>query len=301
MRSEFSALPPFKRCEASLHGLADRDFRRLVTNGVLVRLAHGLVAGRDWIDSSRNDAMAEATRVMAMLRRYPGARAAGRSAAALNGLWLIDRVGPVHLFRDAGWPRLRYDVRVETVAVDPSDICDVLGVPSTGLIRSALDAAREADPREAVAIMDSALRLGAQRSELLARAINPWVHAAVAFADSRSESALESVSRWEIHRARLPAPEIQVWFYDGAVPYARTDFYWRALRLVGEADGALKYDDDGLAKAAEVDRQCWLEDRGETVIRWGWDEAINASNEFTSWLRDEMNAAADRQGLPLAI
>lgn len=299
MDSEYAGLPPFKRCESHLHGLAGRDFRRLLNQGVLVKLAHGLVAGRDWIDFATDDASAEAVRVLGMLRRYPDAMAAGRSAAALRGLWLIRPVGPVHLYREHGYPRLKYDIRVDPVARGSVERCDLDGVPATSLVRSAVDAGREAEWREAVAIFDSALRQGAQRSELLQAATTTAVRALIEFADRRSESALESVSRWQIHEARLPEPELQVWFYDdNGVPTARTDFYWRALRLIGEADGQVKYDDAGVAKAAEVKRQRWLEERGERVIRWGWAEAVDEPGSWIEWLDGELRAAADRVGVP---
>ena len=58
---------------------------------------------------------------------------------------------------------------------------------------------------------------------------------------------------------------------DGRTYWA--DFVWRDMRIIGEADGALKYAtrDDVMR---EKERQEALERAGWLVIRWNWAEAV---------------------------
>jgi very-short-patch-repair endonuclease len=52
---------------------------------------------------------------------------------------------------------------------------------------------------------------------------------------------------------------------------ARVDFYWDDCGVVGEADGALKYD-GRQALMAERRRQQALEDLGLIIVRWEWSD-----------------------------
>ncbi len=45
------------------------------------------------------------------------------------------------------------------------------------------------------------------------------------------------------------------------------DFYWREQRLIGECDGAMKYDDRD-AIVLEKRREQELGEQGERVVRW---------------------------------
>jgi hypothetical protein len=96
---------------------------------------------------------------------------------------------------------------------------------------------------------------------------------ALALVDPASESVLESISRWQMHRHRLPMPQcgMPITGDDGRTYWA--DFVWWDLRIIGEADGALKYDtrDDLIREKA---RQEALERAGWLVIRWNWAEAV---------------------------
>jgi very-short-patch-repair endonuclease len=104
------------------------------------------------------------------------------------------------------------------------------------------------------------------------------------------ESALESIVRGRLLLLGLPMPEPQVWVGDGAGTIGRVDFLWRAQRLVGEADGRLKYTDDVLWR--EKLRQERLADAGFTVVRWTWAQAHAPDEQF----RRRVLAALDRAG-----
>ncbi len=96
---------------------------------------------------------------------------------------------------------------------------------------------------------------------------------ALALVDPASESVLESISRWQMHRHRIPMPQcgLPITGDDGRTYWA--DFVWWDLRIIGEADGALKYATrDDLIR--EKERQEALERAGWLVIRWNWAEAV---------------------------
>ena len=98
----------------------------------------------------------------------------------------------------------------------------------------------------------------------------------IEFADGRAATPLESISRVAFREMGLPAPQLQVTLIrdEWGNPKAIVDFYWEQFRVVGEADGLLKYDDEDerLSLRAEKLRQEELEALGFIVVRWGWDD-----------------------------
>ena len=77
---------------------------------------------------------------------------------------------------------------------------------------------------------------------------------AISLADPRAESPLESASRGFLHEAHLPLPELQAWICGADGRTYRVDFLWRDRRVIGEADGWVKYTDLGdLARALDID------------------------------------------------
>ena len=104
---------------------------------------------------------------------------------------------------------------------------------------------------------------------------------AVAFADPRSESVGESVSRVRIHLDGLPRPELQ-YEIRGAFGQviARVDFYWEEQRTVGEFDGRIKYGRRLLKPDQRVEDVVYEEKRREDAVRgeghgfarWVWDD-----------------------------
>ncbi len=83
-----------------------------------------------------------------------------------------------------------------------------------------------------------------------------------------------------MHRAGLPAPELQVEVSDAdGGPLGRTDFGWHRGRLLGEFDGRVKYgrllkpgETPGDAVFDEKVREDALRDSGSRVVRWIWAE-----------------------------
>lgn len=165
-----------------------------------------------------------------------------------------------------------------------SDQSEYQGIPVVTIARTVADIARAERFRNAVVVADAALRAGTTRADLEAclKSMRRWpgvarARQAVAFADGRSESPLESISRADFHELQLPPPEpqVEVWLGDRFI--GRVDFLWRETNTIGEADGVKKFGetDEQRARAfgASKQRQEWLEDVGFEVARWGWPEA----------------------------
>jgi hypothetical protein len=154
-----------------------------------------------------------------------------------------------------------------------------------------MDLARHLPTMSAVGALDfmlhNKLATLEELAEIAARCHNwPRIGAArhaLALADERSESVLESISRLTIPRLGLPRPRPQVRIYDEhGVFRGRTDFYWDDFDVFGEADGAMKYadpDDDGVLLDEKV-RQEGIERLGLTGVRWGWSQATRHTDEL---------------------
>lgn len=122
------------------------------------------------------------------------------------------------------------------------------------------------------------LRTGAQRTRFDAQ----WQ-----FADARSESAGESLSRAIIHEEGFVVPDLQYAVLNSAgVLVGRTDFYWEAIRLTAEFDGLTKYTGrlarpgaDGPAGQDALIREKRREDairrEGHGMARWIWADLFN--------------------------
>ncbi|HJQ43991.1 MAG TPA: type IV toxin-antitoxin system AbiEi family antitoxin domain-containing protein [Jatrophihabitantaceae bacterium] len=218
--------------------------------------------------------------VAAVLTTY-GSAASHSTAAVLRGMplihlprtpcitvlpWHTGEVPRVHLHR----------------CTRSSTMSRVGGVNCLSAERTALDLAREHGAAAGVVALDYLMHQGltsdAAVDEELAQLTRwPGVRAAreaVSLADGRSESVLETRSRLKLATSGLPRPEPQVRIgnaWGGFV--ARVDFYWDAFGVVGEADGAQKYDGtepDSLLN--EKKRQSLLEDLDLEVVRWGTPE-----------------------------
>jgi hypothetical protein len=90
----------------------------------------------------------------------------------------------------------------------------------------------------------------------------------------------ETPSRLAIHRAGLPAPELQYLVRtEGGVVLGQVDFWWDEFATAGEFDGRAKYgrllrpgQDPGDVAFAEKVREDALRADGREVVRWIWPE-----------------------------
>ena len=208
------------------------------------------------------------------------------SAAVIHGLPLLTRShGLVEVVRTSGaHGGLTRMLRAHQSTIPDDDLDEVDGFRVTSLARTVSDLVRTLHFAEAVMVADAGLARELSREDLLARTAKGrgcrMAARALEFADPRAESPGESLSRVKIQQAGLPAPDLQKTFRDrfGHV-FARVDFWWESLGLVGEFDGAVKYEafvkDGQTAKnvvMAEKRREQALRDAGFEVVRWAWDD-----------------------------
>lgn len=221
-----------------------------------------------------------------MLQLRPGACLSHITAGVLHGLPVpAHLIGPVHITRPGRSGKVRPGVHLHRTCVPENELVETPLGPATSLARTMADLARSLAPAAAVACADVALKLGADRVEVLAileSGARGCVRAreVMRFADAASESVGESHSRWLMQSVGLPAPVLQQKFTNVAGDFvARTDFWWPAHRLVGEFDGKVKYGrllkpGQTLADVIEAEqlREQALRRLGIWVVRWRWSD-----------------------------
>jgi len=276
---------PFTAEQAAQCGVTRSQLRRAVGRGDLVTIRRGVFIDPKLVSS---EVSARATRhrtavVGALLESPDDTVASHTSAVVLHGWDHLAAPRKPELLRPAArsrTPSASADKVVRTAQLPASQICLVGGTAVTSPARTLIDVARKLPFLDAVVIADSALRIGgrpADLDEVLASCAGwPGVRKArhvLAFADGKSESALESVGRVRIHQYGLPPPVLQHWITDG-VDRCRVDFAWEESRTIGEADGLLKYDTDPRALREEKLRQEWLENLDNQVVRFTWQQVM---------------------------
>jgi hypothetical protein len=204
------------------------------------------------------------------------------SAAALLGLPVFGEPPDVHVL-DApdATARLHGGIRLHTTSGDRS-IGSVGGLLLTSATDTAVDLARLRHGAVGLSVADAVLRADPSLT----------VEALVAANESRTSSRGRRAARWALHRASTQAatalesvsraaiewlgfaePELQQEFRtDGIVD--RCDMWWREVRIVGESDGDVKYDDslqpsaDAIRKEKARDRR--LRRHASGIAHWGW-------------------------------
>lgn len=255
----------------------------------------------------------ELTAVVAALaagHRYPGAVVSHRSALLLHELPLVGaapRSAEITV-RPRSNANLA-DVQLYRAGLRDADVTVVGNARVTSVARTLTDVARHRPLGTAVAAIDAALhRRLVTLDEIEDSLVHCWnwplirrAQRAVALADGRAESPLESVSRLVFRWLRLPAPQLQQAIFD---QYGRllacVDFYWDEYGVFGEADGRMKYRGDGAAFALEKERQERLEDLTLVAVRWGWSYLTGRRYALRDRITNAFarGLARDRSGLP---
>ena len=306
---DVAGLPAFRR-EHAPTWLTEAAIRRAIRSGHLVLVRKGVLIGRRRLEVDGVErAHALSTEIaIAALRGGSPAHACLGSAAVLQRL---DRLGRppqrVRLYRERGGPWRDADVAVLVCTLPSEHLESVQGIPTTTRARTAVDLGRWVTFKSAVVVMDSALRLGSSRKDLdavIARC-RRWpgirnARAAAQFADGRAATPLESISRVAFRALGVPQPELQAtlaWDEWGN-PRIIVDFYWPEFRVVGEADGMLKYDvEPGQSDPlrAEKLRQEELEGMGYIVVRWTWDDIWRRPDWVAARLRNAFREGTRRR------
>lgn len=108
--------------------------------------------------------------------------------------------------------------------------------------------------------------VAAAREQLLAGGGRRNLNAVIALADPARESAAESLSAGHFLVADLPVPQYQA-LVNSPMGRLYPDFLWPSQRVIGEVDGAVKYDDRN-AFVLEKQREQVLQDLGFVIVRW---------------------------------
>ena len=226
-----------------------------------------------------------------------------RPAAVLYGLQLIDapKQPTLTIVRSGGAAAaIASDLR--SAGVPPGHRAKLRALPVTTPARTVADLLRELDDHlQAVAFADAALRSGVDRDavEAVLADCGRWpgvrrAAAALAFADDRAESPLESRCRVWFARQGLPAPSPQVRVLDQqGREIARIDFLFREQRTVCEADGRAKYDDPE-ALWREKRREDLLREQALEVVRATWADGEDGGRALAERLRRAFARAAAR-------
>ncbi|GAA3572772.1 hypothetical protein GCM10022197_31900 [Microlunatus spumicola] len=266
-------------------GDSDAQLARRRSAGDLVRLRRGAYVRPVEEPVGREEAHRLLLRATMPLLG-PGWTLSHGSAAVQQGLpvW-PEAVSHVHVTRPrVGGGRRRTEVHRHGCRLDPGEVVEVAGWPTTDLARTVVDLARSLPFEQGVAAADRALALGATLLELeeaLDRTAglrgSERARRVVAFADGRSESVGESVSRVLLSDLGLMPEDLQHRVLNGARLAGRVDFAWPELRTIGEFDGRVKYgrllgkdDDGGDAVFREKQREDLLRELGWQVVRWVW-------------------------------
>jgi hypothetical protein len=235
-------------------------------------------------------------RVAAVLLTAPaGAVVSHRTAAAFWGLQVPLQdpgAAPVDLVLPASSrAENRDDRRVHRVELADDEVVQRNGVPVTSAARTWRDLAGVLDPAALLAVTDQLLAGHCRREDLeeqlrrrprgrgCARA-----RQVLQVADARAESPMESVLRWVLYVAGIPAPVLQYEVRDaGGRLLGRADLAWPDRRVLVEFDGDVHRERDVFVK--DLRRQNALVADGWTVLRFTSADVLGRPDEVVTEVR----------------
>lgn len=293
----------FRRSDLAAWGFEPTAVLTMRRNGAWIRLHHGVYADRDTVAAAVDRESRHALLAAATVAALPGDVALfGPSAATVRRIPLDRRlIGPVHLVRPRGCDSRALRRRISALEHLPGAIVHVLdtpahlletegGLPIVAPDLAACSTAMLSEPDWAVATLDSIAWRDLDAPERLTSVAALWprlagagvLRRALPHVRTGAQTPLESLSRMRLMRQGLPEPALQVPIYDAEGLIGYVDMLFESLGVIGEADGALKYDDRSVL-VQEKRREDRLRADGFGVARWGWPDAMGS-----------MRAVADR-------
>lgn len=262
---------PFTTSMAEQWGVSRHLLRRLVAEGYVRRLLHGVyvaVQATDDIDL-RAAALGLVVAKTAVVT--------DRTAAWLHGVAILPRSAPfrpppISVFQTSGTRVRRPEVDGGMRTLEPEDITVVNGVQVTTPLRTALDLGRLLWRFDAIAALDGFLRFGVPKEEMTAELDRFKGYRGICqlrlllpIADGRSESVGESALKLHWYDARLPRPEPQLWVQDDfGVDVYRLDLTLPELRYAAEYDGEEHHGEE--QEESDAERRRWLTEHRGWVI-----------------------------------
>ena len=294
--------------QALAAGLTREEIRRLVRGNSWTRIRRGAyVETPVWATAdpcTRHRLLVRATLLLGERRGVVCAR----SAVAWHGLDTLSAPpAEVHVRVPAAGGGRSSGLLVRHVGEVVPQLCQTDGeVVLVTPAMAAVEMACTVPFREGVVVCDSALRSGVAQQEMAlaltavaGRTGAPEARRAAGFADGRSGSAGESLSRVVLREIGLDPEDLQTAIRDERGLVGITDFSWLSNRTVGEFDGRVKYGRDG-PNAENRDvlwREKQREDRlralGLEVVRWTWAD-LDHPDEIARRIRTAWQRAAQR-------
>lgn len=276
-------LDVFTKAEALDCGWSIRTLKSGVGDGFIERLRPGVFRPVTDPPTNRFDAARERLHIAAVAGALanPSACVTHQSAAVVRGLavWRTPELPCLTVP-----PRFVGDIagaHLHRAAFSAAQFEEIGGIKLATVEQTVIDTGREHRVLAALVVADAALHLrrtSQAQLEVTLRQCRGWpgvrrARAAIEQADGRSESPLETASRYLV-RDVVPAFDIQTEIYSPAgVFLGRADAYWDDFGVVGEADGMAKYDPtDEPVLRKEKKRQKGFEDTGLVVFRWDADD-----------------------------
>ncbi|NEG88644.1 hypothetical protein [Bifidobacterium aerophilum] len=281
-----------RRCAFGGNKALRSAFERRAAAGVLARVFPNM-----YVDPQYWAALDPPDRTLHIVRtlheRHPQWVFAGLVAATVHGFehqWSLHDGGVSIVSSDENTASSLARVRRLYAPGCPAEIVD--GLPVTGKPRTVVDCCMLFDFRFALPIMDSALRQGVTKRDIIAtcgrlRADCTDALRALHYADVNSENGGESLMRGTIIEAGLMVPQTQVVFADPVSGKRyRADFAWRlddGEIVVAEFDGARKYVDPAMTDGRSIhgvvqeerEREAALMRAGVTrIVRCTFDDVI---------------------------
>ncbi|MGY1857580.1 type IV toxin-antitoxin system AbiEi family antitoxin domain-containing protein [Modestobacter sp. SYSU DS0290] len=265
----------FTTAELAEQGVGEREIRTAVRTGTWVRLRTGVfVTAADLAEIERTgrrpglDALAVTTGLA-----RPSAVLSGATAAWVWGLPRPRATPPtVHLTDPHRWRRGQGWLMTHAALPD-DEITSRGAYRVTTAARTVVDLARSWPEVHAVAAVDAALVRGLTDRIELTRVLDhqlcvpgsPRSVRAVALADGRAESWLETHGRLSFAALRLPpfVPQVELWV-EGRLLKVVDGWYPDAAVAV-EFDGRVKYRSPGYGRTPE--EELWREKRCEDLLR----------------------------------
>lgn len=270
----------FNRADAAACDLSGPDLRRLVRRGDVVQLRRDAFCAANVHRELCALPCGELVLATLAAQSRIGARtwATGLTVPRLHRLALpLAAKDTIDLVAASGTtsPRRYRDLSVHVARVPEEDRDTKFKLDCVTLARAIVDIGRAHDLAAALIVGDDALRRSKVTRTELVEALDrcgrmPGIRAArlaVQHMSGERETPIESESWAFFVEEGIPLPVCQQWINGD-----RVDFLWRQARLVGEADGRVKYqsddDADGDALWREKVRSERIEDDDYDVVRW---------------------------------
>jgi very-short-patch-repair endonuclease len=191
--------------------------------------------------------------------------------------------------------RGRADRCVHRIPLLAADVTTVDGIPVTSPARTWRDLAAVLTPAALLAVTDQLLANGCDPTQRVAQLQRrptgrgaARARSVLPLADARAESPMESVLRWLLYEAELPAPELQYRVLDADGRFlGRADLAWPDRKVLVEFDG-----DGHRARDVFVDdlrRQNRLVNAGWLILRFSSADVLGRPESVIDDIRSALS------------